>query len=114
MRKTSSSYFVFAVMIIFTMLLSACQTKEVIKTVEVEKVVQQTVQVEKVVEKTVEVEKVVEKYFKMAGIKNANINSLRHTFGANLLNKGTPLKTLQQIMGHNDLRTTRRYQRESW
>jgi phosphonate transport system substrate-binding protein len=36
-------------MIVLTMLLSACKAKEVIKTVEVEKVVQQTVQVEKVV-----------------------------------------------------------------
>jgi phosphonate transport system substrate-binding protein len=61
MRKTSSSYIVFAVMIVLTMLLSACQTKEVVKTVEVEKVVQQTVEVEKVVQQTVEVEKVVEK-----------------------------------------------------
>jgi phosphonate transport system substrate-binding protein len=64
MRKVSSSYIVVAVMIIATMLLSACKTKEVIKTVEVEKVVekvvQQTVQVEKVVQQTVQVEKVVE------------------------------------------------------
>jgi phosphonate transport system substrate-binding protein len=62
MRKASSSYRIFAVMIILTMLLSACAAKEVIKTVEVEKVVQQTVEVpvEKVVEKTVEVEKVVQ------------------------------------------------------
>jgi len=61
MRKASSSYIVFAVMIVFTMLLSACETKEVVKTVEYEKVVQQTVEVEKVVQQTVEVEKVVEK-----------------------------------------------------
>jgi len=61
MRKASSPYIIFAVMIVLTMLLSACKTTEVVKTVEVEKVVQQTVEVEKVVEKTVEVEKVVEK-----------------------------------------------------
>jgi phosphonate transport system substrate-binding protein len=60
MRKASSSYIVFAVMIVLTMLLSACQTKEVVKTVEVEKVVQQTVEVEKVVQQTVQVEKVVQ------------------------------------------------------
>lgn len=58
MRKASSSYIVFAVMIILTMLLSACAQK--VKTVEVEKVVQQTVQVEKLVQQTVEVEKVVQ------------------------------------------------------
>jgi len=58
MRKASSSYIVFAVMIVFTMLLSSCAAK--VKTVEVEKVVQQTVQVEKVVQQTVQVEKVVQ------------------------------------------------------
>jgi len=61
MRKASSAYILFALMIVLTMLLSACKAKEVIKTIEVEKVVQQTVEVEKVVEKTVQVEKVVEK-----------------------------------------------------
>jgi phosphonate transport system substrate-binding protein len=48
-------------MIVLTMLLSACSTKEVVKTIEVEKIVQQTVEVEKVVQETVQVEKVVEK-----------------------------------------------------
>ena len=58
MRKVSSSYIVFAVMIVLTMLLSSCAAK--VKTVEVEKVVQQTVEVQKVVQATVEVEKVVQ------------------------------------------------------
>lgn len=60
MRKTTPSYILFAMMIILTMLLSACAAKEVIKTVEVEKVVQQTVEVEKIIQETIEVEKVVE------------------------------------------------------
>ncbi len=55
---------VLGVMVILSMLLSACATPtpQIIKeTVEVEKVVEKTVEVEKVVKETVEVEKVVEK-----------------------------------------------------
>jgi phosphonate transport system substrate-binding protein len=50
----------FATLIVISMLLSACATKEVFKTVEVEKVVQQTVEVQKVVQQTVEIQKIVE------------------------------------------------------
>jgi peptide/nickel transport system substrate-binding protein len=48
-----------SLLMILSFIVSGCATKEVVKTVEVQKVVQQTVQVEKIVQQTVEVEKVV-------------------------------------------------------
>lgn len=55
------------------------------------------------------VEKVLVKYFKLAGITNASVNSLRHTFGVHHIAKGTNLKTIQKVMGHKDRRTTALY-----
>lgn len=52
------------------------------------------------------VEKVIGKYFDIAGIKNASVNSLRHTFGISQAVKGTNLKTIQKVMGHKERRTT--------
>ena len=61
--KKSILLVLFALLMIMTLALSACQPqvveKIVEKTVEVEKIVQQTVQVEKVVQQTVQVEKTV-------------------------------------------------------
>ncbi len=45
----------------------------------------------------------------IAGIKDASIESLRHTFGTHHALKGTSLKTIQEIMGHQDSRTTEIY-----
>ena len=55
------------------------------------------------------VEKVVGKYLKLAGITNASVNSLRHTFGMQHVLKGTTIKTIQELMGHKDIRTTEEY-----
>lgn len=52
------------------------------------------------------VEKVIGKYFEIAGIGNASVNSLRHTFGTLQAVKGTNLKTIQKVMGHKERRTT--------
>ncbi len=62
MSKNRFPFLMLAVVIILSMILSACapQTVEVIKTVEVEKPVVQTVEVEKQVVTTVEVEKIVQ------------------------------------------------------
>lgn len=36
-------------------------------------------------------------------------HSLRHTFGTECASRGVPITTLQELMGHEDIETTRRY-----
>jgi integrase len=38
-----------------------------------------------------------------------NLHSLRHTFGTAMAAAGVPMRTLQEWMGHRDLKTTQRY-----
>lgn len=52
------------------------------------------------------VQKMLRKYLKRAGIGNASIHTLRHTFGTYHLANGMNLKTVQKIMGHSDRRST--------
>jgi len=47
--------------------------------------------------------------FKKAGIENATINSLRHTFIAHQLMAGVPLELIQKIVGHKRLTSTEKY-----
>jgi len=49
------------------------------------------------------------RYFKIAGIKNATVNDLRHTFIAHHLKKGASLVLVSKIAGHKRLSTTERY-----
>jgi integrase len=44
-----------------------------------------------------------------AGIKNARIHDLRHTFASILVNKGVSLQVAGKLLGHSDTRTTERY-----
>ena len=37
------------------------------------------------------------------------IHCLRHTFGTRMAAVGTPMRTLQEWMGHRDIATTQRY-----
>jgi integrase/recombinase XerD len=55
------------------------------------------------------VEKLLGKYFAKAGIAGGYTHSLRHTFGVQHLARGTSLKTIQRVMGHQDIRTTEVY-----
>jgi len=55
------------------------------------------------------VQKMLRKYLKRAGIGNATIHTLRHTFGAYHLAKGTSLKTIKNLMGFTDSRSTKVY-----
>ena len=55
------------------------------------------------------VEKLINKYLAQINIINANVQSLRYTFGVHHLHKGTSPKTIQETMGFKDPRSTSRY-----
>jgi len=55
------------------------------------------------------VEKVVHKYMLQAGIVDASVQSLRHTFGIHHIISGTNLKTVQDMLGLKDSRTISSY-----
>jgi len=46
---------------------------------------------------------------KRAEIEDFHFHDLRHTFGSHLVMQGIDLKTVQQVMGHKDIKTTMRY-----
>ena len=47
---------------------------------------------------------------KAAGLDESHVfHDLRHTFGTQMAAVGTPLRTLEEWMGHRDLTTTQRY-----
>ncbi|OGY17783.1 MAG: hypothetical protein A2900_06080 [Candidatus Chisholmbacteria bacterium RIFCSPLOWO2_01_FULL_50_28] len=51
----------------------------------------------------------IDRYFKLAGIKDAKVNDLRHTFIAQQLIAGTPLVYISKLVGHKRLSTTEKY-----
>lgn len=51
----------------------------------------------------------IERYFEMAGIKDAKVNDLRHTWVFHHLAAGTPLVTISRLAGHKRLSTTEKY-----
>jgi len=44
-----------------------------------------------------------------AGIDDFHFHDLRHTFASHLVMKGVPLKVVQVLLGHKDIKTTMRY-----
>ncbi len=55
------------------------------------------------------IQRMVKKYMDEAGIKQASVHSLRHSFGTHHVAKGTDLKTVRDMLGHADLRSTSIY-----
>jgi site-specific recombinase XerD len=51
----------------------------------------------------------IDRYFKLAGISDAKVNDLRHTFIAQQLAAGTPLLYVSKLVGHKRLSTTEKY-----
>lgn len=50
-----------------------------------------------------------DRYFHIAGIENAKVNDLRHTFIAQQLTSGSPLVYISKLVGHKRLSTTEKY-----
>lgn len=51
----------------------------------------------------------IERYFRLAGIVNAKVNDLRHTWVAHHLATGISLLTIAKLAGHKRLSTTEKY-----
>lgn len=51
----------------------------------------------------------IDRYFRIAGIKGAKVNDLRHTWVAHQLQSGTSLVVVSKLAGHKRLSTTEKY-----
>lgn len=51
----------------------------------------------------------IDRYLKLADIKEAKVNDLRHTFIAHQLKSGVPLVLISRLVGHKRLSTTEKY-----
>ncbi len=51
----------------------------------------------------------INRFFKIAGIEDAKVNDLRHTFIVEQLKQGVPIVDLCRIVGHKRLSTTEKY-----
>jgi len=51
----------------------------------------------------------IDRYFRLAGIKKAKVNDLRHTWVAHQLQSGVPMTLVSKLAGHKRISTTERY-----
>jgi site-specific recombinase XerD len=51
----------------------------------------------------------IQNYYKSAGIKGANLNSLRKSFGSRLLQEGESIFMVSKLLGHSSVKTTEKY-----
>lgn len=51
----------------------------------------------------------IDRFFRIAGITDAKINDLRHTFIAHHLAAGTPITVISKVVGHKRVSTTEKY-----
>lgn len=51
----------------------------------------------------------IDRYFRLAGIEDAKVNDLRHTFIVEQLKANTPLVYVSQLVGHKRITTTEKY-----
>jgi len=49
------------------------------------------------------------RFYRIAGIKKATVNDLRHTFVVHQISSGTSVTTVQRLVGHKRLSTTEKY-----
>lgn len=48
-------------------------------------------------------------YCEKAGLRRIGFHTLRHTFASHLAMKGVPMKAIQEMLGHADIKMTMRY-----
>ena len=49
------------------------------------------------------------KVAKRAGVPNVTLHKFRHTYATRLLESGADIVTVQRLLGHSDVKTTRKY-----
>lgn len=59
--------------------------------------------------KYVDLKRVVGSLFEAAGLDDFTLHCCRHTFATRLLDKGADIRTVQELLGHADIRMTERY-----